>query len=252
MMTKADANAKTAYLHKVHFNTNKKSFTLKSELVKLDEHIVLDPEVQNLVTQWKSIEYKIIREMGFEPDEVLMKLSTPYDAREQTTRNNQCPFGELIAKSMLAAYSGADAAILNSGGIRVDDMLSGSLSQYDILRSLPYGGSVLLVSIKGSLLRNVLNVGEKNKGSGGYLQRYRLTQNSNDQWFVGTELLKDEAWYKLVINDFLMTGKEKGLDFLTRQNPEIKILSEADPKDKNALTNDIRSVIIDYIKKGGK
>ncbi len=251
-MTKADANAKSIYRHNVEYNVSTKKYKIQSKLIKLDQHILPDQALEPLVEKWKSIETKIIRQMGFEPDEVLLKLSTPYDAREQTTRNNQCPFGELIAKSMFAAYPGADAAIVNSGGIRVDDMLSGSLSQYDILRSLPYGGAVLLVSIKGSLLRNVINIGEKNRGSGGYLQRYHLSQNSNQQWFVGTEILKDEVWYKLVINDYLLTGKEKGLSFLTRQNPEIKILSEADPKDKNALTNDIRSMLIDYIKKGGR
>lgn len=252
VMTKADANAKTAYVHKIKYNTTSKTYTLISELVKLDEHIPLDPEVNQVVEKWKSIETKIIRDMGFDPDEVLMKLSTPYDAREQTTRNSQCAFGELIAKSMFHAYKDSDLALLNSGGIRVDDMLSGSLSQYDILRSLPYGGSILLVMMKGSLLQKIAIIGEKNKGSGGYLQRYRLSQNNKGSWFVGNEILNEESYYKVSINDYLLTGKEKGLDFLTRYHPELKVIHEANPSDKNDDTNDIRTVIIQYIKQGGK
>ena len=138
VLTKADANAKSVYVHRISYNVTSKKSSIISSLVKLDESIVPDAEVAQLVSKWKGIENKVIREMGFDPDEELVSLHEPYDARELTLRNKPAAFCEMISKAMLVSTKKkADAAIMNSGSVRVDDMLSGKLSQYDILRALP-------------------------------------------------------------------------------------------------------------------
>lgn len=249
IMTKADANAKSAYVHRLVFDFKSKTTKIRSELVKLDEHIIQDEETEKEVKKWKEIESSIVRNMGFDPEEVLMNLPEPYDARELTIRNKPCTFGTMMAKALSKAFPGSDCALTNSGGVRVDDMLSNSLSQYDILRSLPYGGPVLLAEVKGDVLQKVLEAGEKNRGTGGYLQRDRAEKNKMGIWFIGSEPLDVSKTYKVAVNDYLISGKEKNLSFFHKDHSGILIISSPQAND---LTRDIRLVIIDYLKKGGR
>ena len=63
-----------------------------------------------------------------------------------------------------------DLAIMNSGSVRIDDCLQGQITQADIIRVLPFGGSMLTVDLKGSLLTRLLDTGKSNIGTGGFLQ----------------------------------------------------------------------------------
>lgn len=253
ILTKADANAKSVYVHRISFNVKSRKSSIISSLVKLDASIVPDAEVAQLVSKWKGIENKVIREMGFDPDEELVSLHEPYDARELTLRNKPAPFCEMISKSMLVCTKKkADAAIMNSGSVRVDDVLSGKLSQYDILRALPYGGSVVEMDITGALLKKVLDIGWANQGSGGYLQWAQISRAKNAEWLIHGEPIQVQKSYHIAINDFLLTGLEKNLDFLTPKNPEITNVSQVANYDANDLRKDVRLAVIDYLKKGGR
>lgn len=253
ILTKADANAKSVYVHRISFNVKSKKSKIVSSLVKLDASIVPDPEVAQLVSKWKGIENKVIREMGFDPDEELVTLHEPYDARELTLRNKPAPFCEMICKAMLVTTKQkTDAAIMNSGSVRVDDLLSGKLSQYDILRALPYGGSVLELDITGNLLKKVLNIGWENQGSGGYLQWAQISRTKKGAWMIQGEPIHPQRIYHIAINDFLLTGLEKNLDFLTPKNPEITNVSQVTAYEAVDLRKDVRLAAIDYLKKGGR
>ncbi|MDQ3141577.1 MAG: bifunctional metallophosphatase/5'-nucleotidase [Bacteroidota bacterium] len=252
ILTKADANAKTVYVHRIRYQTKTKKSTIQSSLVKLDKSIALDGEVNVVVEKWKSIENKIVREMGFDPDQILIKLNEPYDAREITIRNMPAPFCQMIGRSMSKAVPSADCAITNSGSVRVDDMLKDNLSQYDILRSLPFGGGFMEVDMKGSLLKKILDIGWNNKGSGGFLQWDNIRRNQDSEWYIRNTILETNKIYHVAISSFLMTGKEAGLDMLTPKNPDIVKVIEPNNEDPNDLRRDIRFCIIDYLKKGGR
>ncbi len=253
VLTKADANAKSVYVHRISYNVASRKSSIISSLVKLDASIVPDAEVAQLVSKWKGIENKVIREMGFDPDEELVSLHEPYDARELTLRNKPAAFCEMISKAMLVSTKmKADAAIMNSGSVRVDDMLSGKLSQYDILRALPYGGSILELDITGALLKKVLDIGWANQGSGGYLQWSQISRTKNAEWLIHGEVLNSQKSYHIAVNDFLLTGLEKNLDFLTPKNPEITNVSQISSYPASDLRKDVRLAVIDYLKKGGR
>src|SRR5690625_6912224 len=88
---------------------------------------------------------------------------------------------------MMAAYNNeVDAAMVNGGSIRIDDKLEGNISSTDIFRVLPFGGSVVKVEMKGSLLEQALNYTETKSGTGAYLQRYNL-ERKDGQWYVRSE-----------------------------------------------------------------
>ncbi len=252
ILTKADANAKTVYVHRISYNSQSKKININSNLVKLDETIIPDPEVNVIVEKWKAIENKIVREMGFDPDEVLTNLSTPYDAREVILRNEPAAFCEMICKAMTKGTSLTHCSIMNSGSVRVDDILKDKLSQYDILRSLPFGGGVIEVDMRGTLLNKILEAGWANKGAGGFLQWDKIVRDKDGKWFVGKELLDDKKTYHVAMNDFLLTGLESGLEFLKKGNPDILIYYPPRKDDPDDLRNDIRMIVIDYLKKGGR
>jgi 5'-nucleotidase len=131
---------------------------------------------------------------------------------------------------MLHAAPGTEVAIFNSGSIRIDDVLPpGKITQYDVIRTLPFGDTVLSADIQGSVLQRVLDQGLANAGTGGYLQTAGVTRNpGGTAWLVNGAPLRSTATYKVAINSFLLTGKETHLDYLTRTNPDIRNVVEHD------------------------
>jgi 2',3'-cyclic-nucleotide 2'-phosphodiesterase (5'-nucleotidase family) len=164
----------------------------------------------------------------------------------------------MIGEAMMAvSRSKPVCALLNSGSIRVDDVLSGTLTELDIVRMLPFGGGITEVEMKGSLLIRTLETSLGNKGSGGYLQYYLLRrEESSSKWFLGANPLEDNKMYRVALPDFLLTGNEANMEFLKASldangkssNPDIPTILKPDAKDKSDLRNDIRLALIQYLR----
>ncbi len=65
---------------------------------------------------------------------------------------------------MFQAFPGSDLAVFNGGSVRVDDVLEGPITQYDIVRILPFGGGISQVNMTGEFLRKVLEAGLSSVG----------------------------------------------------------------------------------------
>ena len=244
-ITKADANAKSAYVHRVSYNTRTKSVSIKSELIPLNENIASDPEIHQLVQAWETKAYKAFKDQGFDLETTITVLKKPLEGREFIIRNEQTNLGKAITQAMAESYAGTDVGIINSGGVRLDDQLAGAITEFDLIRTLPYGGKILKVKLKGSLLQKTLDVGLENKNKGGYLQTYGATKQSGI-WMIGGKELIEQNTYQVAIADFLLTGKEENLGFLTSDNPEVLSIDEPSATD---LQRDIRLVLADFLKK---
>ncbi len=151
------------------------------------------------------------------------------DGRESAVRSHPTNLTGLITDAM-RHEAGTELSIFNSGSVRIDDVLPpGPVTQYDVIRVLPFGGTVVKATFTGALLAKVLQIGEQNQGTGGYLQA------------AGIPAAIDPAGrYTLAVSDFLLTGGEANLGFLTRQNPEISGIADL---------RDIRMAVIDELKK---
>ncbi|GAB1544715.1 5'-nucleotidase C-terminal domain-containing protein [Scytonema sp. NUACC21] len=239
---KADANARTVYVHQLSYDTIKKSLAINSRLVPITEEIPEDPKTAKIVDEWVKRGYQAFRADGFEPTQKIAQLTFALDGLESSVRNTSTNLTELIAKAMLQEVPDADLAVFNSGSIRIDDVIPpGPITQYDVIRILPFGGKVLAVEIDGALLQKVLNQGQANKGTGGYLQTTKVSQEANSRnGSRQNQPLDPKRTYKIAINDFLISGKEQGLDFLNLQQPGIKLIAEK---------RDIRFALIDHLKK---
>jgi len=73
----------------------------------------------------------------------------------------------------------------------------------------------------GSLLARVLDVGVANQGTGGFLHARGVTRQGN-RWLVQGKPLNPSLRYTVATTDFLMSGRETNLDFLTRTHPLVR------------------------------
>jgi 2',3'-cyclic-nucleotide 2'-phosphodiesterase (5'-nucleotidase family) len=249
-IAKADANAKTAYIHRFTYNLKTKEITLSSELMKVTDAIPDDPAVSSIVTRWNNYQRQQISTITSNPDEVIYKASEPLDGLEKSVRNFQTNLGNLIAAGFVyAASQPADGAFFNGGSIRVDDKLMGDITPVDIFRALPFGGSLFEVEMKGSLLVKILSAGVENKGKGGYLQWHNINYDEQGRkWQINKQQIDTDKVYRLMTNDYVFAGKEARLEFLNKNNPDIVKWSTAADNDASDLRSDVRRAVIAYLK----
>lgn len=243
-ISKADANAKTVYIHKISYDKNTKATSVTSELKEINASIKVDERVGGIVKKWQRILVAQIKNVIQYPDEVIFDAKTPLDGRDTPIRSVQTNLGQVITKAMSFAFNDkVDCALVNGGSIRIDDQLSGPVSAVDIFRVLPYGGGVLKVGIKGRLLKRVLNYGIAAQGKGAYLQRFNAHKIDN-QWMIKNKVLNLNKIYTVAFSDYLLKGLD--IPFLTTNNKDI---TSVIPPKNNDLTFDIRKVVINYLKK---
>ncbi|HYG97927.1 MAG TPA: bifunctional UDP-sugar hydrolase/5'-nucleotidase [Terriglobales bacterium] len=241
-MFKADANLRSTYVHKLHFDIKTKKLTIDSKLVPITPAIPEDAIMAKLADQWMERGFAAFRQAGFEPKQHVADIPVLLDGREAGVRNGSTNLTELIGRAFLNEVPGADASIYNSGSIRFDDVLpAGPVTQYDVIRVMPFGGNVVDVQIKGDLLEKVLNAGRAQKGKGGWLQTTNVTFDAETSTYrIGGAPLDPTRTYRVAVCDFLMRGGELGIEFLTRQAPGV--ISATDKRD-------IRFAVIEQLKR---
>ena len=77
VVAKADANAKTAYIHRISFDKNTKKATVKSELKEINENIVSDKRVGAIVDKWQAVLKTKIKEISNKATKEYLILFSP-------------------------------------------------------------------------------------------------------------------------------------------------------------------------------
>ncbi|RSC92239.1 bifunctional metallophosphatase/5'-nucleotidase [Tenacibaculum singaporense] len=242
-ITKADANAKTAYIHRFEYDPKTKEVNFKSELKEINKSIPFDANVKEVVDKWQAVLEDKIQEVVSNPYEVIYKATEPLDARESTIRTVQTNMGKIIAESMSLAYNNeVDCALVNGGSVRIDDVLSGDVNAVDIFRVLPYGGEILKVKIKGSLLKEVLDFGVESSGTGAYLQRYNA-EKVGEEWMLKNGKLQENQTYTVAFSDYLL----RGLDIPMLSNKSEGVINVYTPE-VGEVAYDIRKAVVNFLK----
>tara|TARA_B110000008_G_scaffold208652_1_gene207502 strand:- start:576 stop:2078 length:1503 start_codon:yes stop_codon:yes gene_type:complete len=243
-ITKADANAKSAYIHTINFDKKTKETSISSMLKTIDTSIIDDKKVKLVVDKWMDVMNSQIAKIVENPYDIIYNTKIPLDGRDIPIRSIQTNLGNLIANSMAFSYDNkVDCSIVNGGSIRIDDQLIGDINSVDIFRVLPFGGPVLRVKMKGSLLNKVLEYGNNAAGSGAYLQRSSIEMNAN-LFYINNRIINPSKTYTIAISDYLMKGLD--IPFLTSKHPDI--ISVYEPINTE-LSNDIRKAVISFLKK---
>ena len=243
IISKADANAKTVFIHRISYDKNTKKTIVKSELKEINPSIKFDEKVGEIVRQWQNILTSKIKDVIRNPDEVIYQTNIPLDGRDSQIRSTQTNLGQIITKAMSFAYDDkVDCAIVNGGSIRIDDQLSGNINAIDIFRVLPYGGNVLKVKLKGRLLKRVLDYGVLAKNTGAYLHRFNV-EKIDGKWLVKNKELDITKTYKVAFSDYLLKGFD--VPFLTSDNKEVVSINIPLITD---ISHDIRKSVVFYLK----
>jgi 5'-nucleotidase len=140
-----------------------------TRVVDVRPSIVADTAVQRIVDAWRD---SVTTRLG--PDALVGFLVDSLDATNTTLRRAEAPFGNLTADAMRAG-TGADAAILNAGSMRLDRWLvPGPLRRYTLESLFLFADDtrVVVVPLSGGRLRDLLEhgVSEGRLGAGGFLQ----------------------------------------------------------------------------------
>ena len=242
-ITKADANAKTAYIHSINYDKKNKNTIISSQLKSIDTSITDNLKVKLVVDKWSQVMEDQISKIVENPYEIIYTSKVPLDARDAPIRSKQTNLGNMIARSMAYSYDNkVDCSIVNGGSIRIDDQLIGDINSIDIFRVLPFGGPVLKVEMKGSLLKKVLQYGENAAGSGAYLQRNNI-QFINKTFTINNKKISSSTIYTVALSDYLMKGLD--IPFLTKDHPDIISVFNPTPSE---VPFDIRKAVITYFK----
>jgi 5'-nucleotidase len=235
-IVKADANVRTVALVTVRVpgplgrrteTTPRPS--ISARLQRIDDRLKEGPKTSAEVKKWVNAGFDAFRRDGFDPDNVVARIDVPLIGREAAVRNGPTDLTQIICEAMRKDAS-TDIAVFNSGSIRIDDVVPpGPVTEYDVIRILPFGGKILKATFTGALLSRVLQIGEQNRGTGGYLQTAGIPAT-----------IDPNGRYTLAISDFLLTGGEANLGFLTRSNPEISDIQEL---------RDVRMAVIAELKR---
>lgn len=244
-VAKADANAKTVYEHLLFRDGRSKRIQIISKLINVDSTVMEDTAIAHAVKQWEDKAYVAFRASGLEPDAVVYHTKEPLDGTGENTRYKQTNLGTLIAQAIMAASPQTEAAFFNSGSIRIDDVIDGTLTQLDVIRTLPFGGKLCEVDMTGNLLNQILTTANNLKGLGGFLQLSPDLNFKDGKWLIKDAVIEPAKIYKIASTEFLFSGNEKGLEFLKEGNADIKQIKYFDaPGD---LHTDIRLAVVKYL-----
>jgi 5'-nucleotidase/UDP-sugar diphosphatase len=237
---KADANVRTVAVVTLRIPGRGARPSVTSRIERIDERIKEGPRTAAEVKKWHDLGWEGFRAEGFQPDEPVATTPVALDGREATVRSQPTRLTALIADAMRHEAK-TDLSVFNAGSIRIDDVLlpAGAITQYDVIRVLPFGGAVVRATFTGALLSRVLQIGERNRGAGGFLHYAGITRNT-DGFKIDGRAIDPAGRYTLAISDFLLTGGEANLGFLTRANPDVSSLTDL---------RDVRMAVIDEFKR---
>ncbi len=222
---KADANARSVYIHDLEYDKGaKRKLTINSKLELITNSLPDQEKTAKVVEKWRNIGYDGFRKSGFEPTKPVTTTNEDLDGLEASIRNFPTTLSEIIAQSMLTVSEGAQLSFYNSGSIRIDDIiLAGKITQYDVLRILPFGGDIVTIKIKGPLLKRTLDQGLSNKGTGAYLQKGNVTGGDGKPWMIDGKELDENTTYTAATTKFLLEVGDDNLEFLVN-SPEIPVI----------------------------
>jgi len=237
---KGDANVRSVQFVTITPPAAGRRAEVGSRLLPIAQGMPEDTAVARVVAGWVDTAYAGFVRDGFRPRELVATTPIELDGREATIRATNSALTELIGAAMRRDVPDAELSVFNAGAIRIDDVVpAGPITQYDVIRMLPFGGKTVEVRMPGLLLGRVLAAGDLNAGSGGYLQRTGVEGSATAGWRVAGAPLDRARTYRVAIADYLLTGAEVGIEFLKRDAEGVEVVGDR---------RDIRQAVIDQMR----
>lgn len=166
-LLKADANSRSAQL--LTLTRGQGGWVQGDQLIIVDRRIPFEPNAQAVVRAWTD---SVAKRLG--PERVIATTSFDLDARDAVNRARESPLGDVVTDAVRLG-TGADVAIMNSGTMRLDDVIpAGPITNYQIqsIFLFPDQSRMMTFPMTGARLREVLEhgVADGSVGKGPYLQ----------------------------------------------------------------------------------
>jgi len=182
-----------------------------------------------------------LREPGV--DEVVGKTTEVLAKNPQPGRLDS-PLNNWVA-DLMKEYTGAQIAIHNNGGIRVD-LPEGTITKRDLIEAHPFDNQVTLVNVKGKFLKKFVKTGFAPRSLftyAGLSVTYKTNKKGKIKkikiWYHGKPL-KNDLVYTIATNAYIAGGGSEG--YLFKKIPDID--------KKQVGTKSIRDLMEDALKKG--
>ncbi|CAF1071042.1 unnamed protein product [Didymodactylos carnosus] len=204
---RADGNVFSVFIHRFAYNSNTKLLRLYSTLTRITPDIPDDNQTASVSNYWFSLGMNAFIHDGFQPNETITRLpdNVELDGRSSSIRYFPTLLSDLICKSILNETN-ATIGLYNTGAIRLDDVLTGAITQYDILRTVPFKNFVVKLNVTGKILSKVLTYGATLQGDGMFLSFCGVRSSDKNNWFLEvdgtTNIAENNNTYILATLDY--------------------------------------------------
>ncbi|CAF1367000.1 unnamed protein product [Adineta steineri] len=205
---KADANAFTVYILRCAYNIDTKKFRVYPTLTPITPEVQEEERTSKVANYWFNLGIEGFRASGFELNETVscLPLGTELDGRLKSVTTSSTLLTDLICQSMIKAIglNRTTIALFNSSTLRLNGFLREKITQYDILRTLPYRSPIIVLLVPGELLARVLTNGTSLKRVGPVLAYAGVeTLNNGETWSVnGIDISTSGVNYTVVTTEY--------------------------------------------------
>lgn len=217
LITKGDSNARRVW--RVSLGRRGRRAQVHAEPVALDSTVAIDPVYAREITQkWNA---RLSERVPF-INAVVGRSTTLLDASEETVRNRESTWGNWLADQMRTAFPSirTDAAVLNGGAIRIDDVFTDTIRWEHLARTFGFPTRVGVVWLRGDKVREMLERSVSGgRGEGRFLQLSGLQARFDRSRPEGARIRelrvqRGEQWvpveadsvYSVAVPDYLMGG----------------------------------------------
>jgi 2',3'-cyclic-nucleotide 2'-phosphodiesterase (5'-nucleotidase family) len=191
---------------------------------------------------------------------------TEEDLDGENVRKAETNLGDLVA-DIMREVSGADAAIINGGGIRTS-IRKGGVKVKDVYSVLPFDNYIVSIRLTGKQIREALEYGfsgiEEEAGRFPQVSGIKITYAPSApkgsrirELLIDGKPIDPAEEYRVATNDFMAAGGDgyKAFGEAIRSSKNFEIIGGMMKGEKVVYSNAgrwIRDVVIDYIRAKGK
>ncbi len=240
LVVKGASNARVVWQIDVDFDANG-AYTVTERRLALDDSVAFDPAYEELATKWRT---RLLAKYPF-LEARLGTAALAMDAREEQIRSSESSWGNFITDQMRIAFGKpvADLAFLNSGTLRLDDVVEDDILFEDIGRTFGFSSLLRHTTVTGAEFKEIMEAGYRGgPHAQGYFPQvsgFRVCVDRSRPEFdriVSLQVPGENGWtemgadtkYVLVVPDFLYGGGD-GYEipkdrFASRPASELKYL----------------------------
>ena len=199
---KADDNAFSVFIHRFAYHTEKKQLLIFSKLTQVSRKFPDEPETAKIANYYYEAGLQAYRDQGkhsktfsidfdiffkgYVPERIIcvLPVGLNFDGRSAVIRSQQTYLTRALCNAMMNVTN-TTICVFNAGAIRLDDQLMGTITEYDILRCLPFPTNIISLRVNGLILVKALNRGLMNINTGMFISYAGLEYDANlEKWLL--------------------------------------------------------------------